>query len=95
MTNREFVDTIIDYYTVSRNLSIKIEGYNVWRGVSHSISSNAEDLFAKLMIEKINDKDLEFIVDKTMSYNLPGQKSVQFRPDLAIVKNGIMTHVLT
>ncbi len=27
-----------------------------------------------------------------MTYKIPGEKSIQFRPDLAIVKNGTLTH---
>ena len=66
--------------------------YNIWRGVSHSISSQSEDLFALFIAEKLNDASLEFIVDKTMTFKMSGKKSIQFRPDLAIVKNGILTH---
>ncbi|MDB4207357.1 hypothetical protein N9771_02900 [Flavobacteriaceae bacterium] len=66
--------------------------YKIWRGVSHSISSQSEDLFALFIAKKLNDSSLEFIVDKTMTYKMPGKKSIQFRPDLAIINKGVLTH---
>lgn len=93
MTNREFIQEIVNYYIDSRRLSVDIGAYNIWRGVSHSISSKAEDLFAKLVAEELKMKDLEFVVDKTMSFKMPGENSIQFRPDLAIIKDGTLTHV--
>lgn len=92
MTDKEFISTICSYYKESRKLMVGANGHNIWRGVSHSISSQSEDLFALFVAEKLDDSSLEFIVDKTMTYKMPGQKSVQFRPDLAIVKNGTLTH---
>ncbi|MFT6443226.1 MAG: hypothetical protein ACI8Q1_002591 [Parvicella sp.] len=92
MTGQEFIGTISKSYLVSRKLTVNTNGYSIWRGVSHSISSQSEDLFALFIAEKLNDSSLEFIVDQTMTYNIPGEKSVQFRPDLAIIKNGVLTH---
>lgn len=92
MTDQAFISTICAYYIESRKLIVETNGYNIWRGVSHSISSQSEDLFALFVAEKLNDSTLEFIVDKTMTYKIPGEKSIQFRPDLAIVKNGTLTH---
>ncbi len=66
--------------------------YEIWRGVNHSISSKSEDLFALFIAIRLNDSTLEFIVDKTMTYKMSGGKSIQFHPDLAIVKNGTLTH---
>ena len=94
MTNREFINTIIDYYVESRELTCNFEKYNIWRGVNHSVSSKAEDLFALFIAKKIDRLDIELIVDKTMSYRTPDGKSKQFRPDLAIVQNGILTHII-
>lgn len=94
MTQQEFINTIINYYRISRNLTIVPGNHNIWRGVSHSISSKTEDLFALLIASNLFDNSLEFIVDKTMSYKLTGQKSIQFRPDLAIIKDDTITHIL-
>jgi len=92
MTNQDFIYAICGFYKESRKLMVNPGDYNIWRGVSHSISSQSEDLFALFIAEKLNDPSLEFIVDQTMSYKTPGKKSVQFRPDLAIVKDGVLTH---
>ena len=92
MTNQDFISQICKFYKKSRELMIEPNGYNIWRGVSHSISSQSEDLFAFFIAEKLNDPSLEFIVDKTISYKMPSQLSIQFRPDLAIVKAGVLTH---
>jgi hypothetical protein len=92
MTDQAFISSICQYYKESRKLMVETNGHKIWRGVSHSISSQSEDLFALFVAEKLDDSSLEFIVDKTMTYKMPGQKSVQFRPDLAIVKNGTLTH---
>lgn len=93
MTNSKLIEHIIEYYRESQRLTINRENFNIWRGVSHSISSKTEDLFALFVAERLNVENLEFIVDKTMSYKIAGQNSIQFRPDLAIVKNGVITHI--
>lgn len=92
MTNTEFIEKVCEYYKESRLLTINNTGHNIWRGVSHSISGKSEDLFALFIAEKLNDNSLEFIVDKTMTYKMHGERSIQFRPDLAIVKNGVLLH---
>jgi hypothetical protein len=92
MTDQAFISTICEYYKESRKLMVKTNEHKIWRGVSHSISSQSEDLFAFFVAEQLNDSNLEFIVDKTMTYKMPGERSIQFRPDLAIVKHGVLTH---
>ena len=92
MTSEDFIAKICKLYKVSRTLSISAETYNIWRGVNHSISSQSEDLLALFIATNLEDNTLEFIVDKTMTCKIPHQKSIQFRPDLAIVKNGVLTH---
>ena len=80
MTNQDFIYAICDFYKESRKLMVNPGDYNIWRGVSHSISSQSEDLFALFIAEKLNDPSLEFIVDQTMSYKTPGKKSGLFWP---------------
>mgnify|MGYP001026011637 FL=1 len=92
MTNQDFISTICSFYKESRKLMVDAGDYKIWRGVSHSISSQSEDLFALFIAKKLNDSSLEFIVDKTMTYKMPGKKSIQFRPDLAIINKGVLTH---
>ncbi|MEP1304462.1 MAG: hypothetical protein ABJK11_14840 [Balneola sp.] len=93
MTSQEFINTICEYYLESRELSIDRKVHNIWRGVSHSISSKAEDLFALYIAENLNDNSLEYIVDKTFSFKGSLGKTVTFRPDLAIVKGSTITHI--
>lgn len=89
MSNEQFIKEIISYYNANRSYSLDPKGYHIWRGVNHSISSKTEDLFARFVAKRLDRKDLEFIVDKTMSYKYNGMaRSKQFRPDLAIVKDG-------
>lgn len=92
MTSKDFISNICEFYKESRKLSIESTQYNIWRGVNHSISSKSEDLLALFIAKNLADNTLEFIVDKTMTCKIPNQNSLQFRPDLAIVKNGILTH---
>ena len=92
MTNQDFISTICNFYKESRKLMVDAGDYKIWRGVSHSISSQSEDLFALFIAKKLNDSSFEFIVDKTMTYKMPGKKSIQFRPDLAIINKGVLTH---
>lgn len=94
MNGEKFVNIIIDYYKQSRELSIDREGFDIWRGVSHSISSRSEDLFALMVAQELNDKSLEFIVDKTFSMKINDGSNIQFRPDLAIVKGKTLTHII-
>lgn len=93
MINQKFINTICEYYVESRKLNIDPKGHNIWRGVSHPISSKAEDLFALFIAENLKDDSLEFIVDKTFSFKDNTDKSVSFRPDLAIVRKNKITHI--
>lgn len=94
MNATEFIKEIVAYYRESRELTIDKGEFNIWRGVSHSISSQSEDLFAKMVAQELNDTSLEFIVDKTFLMRLTSGESMQFRPDLAIVKNGVLTKII-
>lgn len=94
MTNTDLIESIINYYIESQQLTINRGDFNIWRGVSHSISSRTEDLFALFVAERLDIDGLEFIVDKTFTYKVGTQNSIQFRPDLAIVRNGLITHIL-
>jgi len=94
MTSKEFINEIIEYYVSSRELTVDKGAFNIWRGVSHSISSQSEDLFAKMIANELNDRNLEFIVDKTFSMRMSSGESLQFRPDLAIVKGGVLTNII-
>lgn len=94
MTSNKFIDEIISYYIKSRELTVDKGVFNIWRGVSHSISSPAEDLFAQMIANELNNTSLEFIVDKTFSMRAVNGESMQFRPDLAIVNAGVLTNII-
>ncbi|WP_367391686.1 hypothetical protein [Lewinella sp. LCG006] len=94
MTNRQFIDAIIEMYQGAKKLNFDHQPYTIWRGVSRSVSGLAEDLFALFVARELNDDSLEFIIDKTMSIETLEGKNISFRPDLAIVKKGVITHIL-
>lgn len=93
MTNREFIDSIIDMYQSAKKLNFDYQPYTIWRGVSRSISGLVEDLFALFVARRLGDDSLEFIIDKTMSIETLDGKNISFRPDLAIVREGVITHI--
>jgi hypothetical protein len=94
MDGKKFINEIVSYYNQSRKLTIDTNGFNIWRGVSHSISSLSEDLFALMIANELNDKSLEFIVDKTFTLRTLDGGNFQFRPDLAIIKNGELRAII-
>jgi hypothetical protein len=94
MTNEEFIETVITYYHESREITIEAGAFNIWRGVSHSISSKTEDLLALFIAERLNDESLEFIVDKTFTMRQQDRSSITFRPDIAIVRDDQITHII-
>lgn len=93
MTNSDFIEKVIKDYSDASKISINVGKYKIWRGVSHSISSKAEDLFALFVAERLDVERLEFIVDKTMCMKSEGEETINFRPDLAIVDDNIITHI--
>ncbi|MCC4214715.1 hypothetical protein [Leeuwenhoekiella parthenopeia] len=93
MTNHEFIDKIIEAYKQSRSLIYGNGGYQIKRGMSHSSSGKAEDLFSVFIAEKLDSKELEFFVDQGISFRTITQKRAKlFKPDLAILKNDTLTH---
>lgn len=80
MKERDFVKKIIELYRSAR--ISKFPDPKIRRGRSHSISSFAEDLFAKYLIGKIK---ADFIyVDQPIS--IRGSKAQSY-PDIVVVKN--------
>ncbi|WBM75335.1 hypothetical protein [Saprospira grandis] len=93
MTNQEFIDKIIAEYKKARNLIHTDGGYRITRGLSHSISGSAEDLFALFIAQQLDDESLHFIVDKTTTIRFSRhKKSTSFRPDLMILKENVLTN---
>jgi hypothetical protein len=93
MTEQEFVDKVNQHYTKSHDLYEGNGGYNIIRGTAHVISGYLEDLFALYMAQKIDRKENLYLLDKIMSLRIDDNKrALSFKPDLAIMQNGIVTH---
>ncbi len=93
MTEQEFVEKINGQYQKSSLLMEGDEGYDILRGTAHSVSGYMEDVFALYMAKRINRKDFQFLVDKLISCKLVTfSKAITFKPDLAIIDKGILTH---
>ena len=93
MTNLEFIDKINQNRDLAHNLIEGDGGFNIKRGMAHTISSYVEDLFALFIAKKINKKDLQILVDKVTSirFNV-GEKAKSFKPDVSVIENNVMTH---
>ena len=92
MSPKDFIDKIVVYYHDSRSLIINKGSHNIWRGVSHCISSKVEDLFSLFIADNIKNQSLEYVVDKTFSL-CKECESIAFRPDLAIIQDNCVTHL--
>lgn len=94
MTEKEFIENINSQYAVAPNLIEGDGGYNIKRGMAHSVAGYVEDLFALYMAKRIDDKSLSFFVDKVISIRLQeGLKAKSFKPDLMILdSDNSMTH---
>tara|TARA_R110002051_G_scaffold231608_1_gene293506 strand:- start:13161 stop:13793 length:633 start_codon:yes stop_codon:yes gene_type:complete len=94
MTEQEFLNKIFEQYQIAGNLLEGDGGYNIKRGLSHAVSGYVEDLFALYIAKKIGITNLQYLVDKTISFRplLDLNRAVSFRPDLMILENNVMTH---
>ena len=93
MTEMEFFEKVYQKYQESNHLLEGDGGFNIKRGMAHVISGYLEDLFALYIAQKVNRKDVEYFVDKVISIRFfEKEKAKSFKPDLAIIDNGVMTH---
>lgn len=93
MTEQEFIDSIIDRYNSAKELLENNDGFNIVRGMAHSVAGYVEDLFAVYMAKKFNDKGLGFLVDKVISFKPDKEKRAKsFKPDLFVSPGPVMTH---
>ena len=94
MTEVEFINKIKGISRDSKNLIYGDGGYNLHRGMAHSIAGNVEDLFALYVAKKNRSTELTYYVDKVISFREEdGAKATSFKPDLMIVNNdNVMTH---
>lgn len=99
MTNQELIDNIQKYYAEARDSE-----YNhsqITRGRKHSISSKVEDLFAYFLLKQLDKENTELWVDYPMTYKSKTKltkknnpSSITIYPDIAIVRNNIVTDVI-
>lgn len=93
MTEVQFFEKVHQKYKDSNHLLEGDGGYKIKRGMAHVMSGYLEDLFALYIAQKVNRKDVEYFVDKVISIRFSeNEKAKSFKPDLAIVDNGVMTH---
>lgn len=93
MTEVQFFEKVHQKYKDSNHLLEGDGGYKIKRGMAHVTSGYLEDLFALYIAQKVNRKDVEYFVDKVISVRFSeNEKAKSFKPDLAIVDNGVMTH---
>lgn len=91
MSSEEFIEKIIEAYVKARQLTYGNGGYDLNRGMSHSSSGHAEDLFGLYLAKFLDRQDLTFLVDKVISVRVPGEKKVtSLKPDLAIISEGVL-----
>jgi hypothetical protein len=93
MTAQEFVDKVNQQYSIAHNLYEGDGGYNIVRGMGHTVSGYLEDVFALYMAQKIDNKNFQYLVDKILSIRFSKHgKATTFKPDLAILNNTVVTH---
>lgn len=88
MKINELINKIRDEYLKAKNPIIPSP--QITRGTSHTISSYAEDIFAKFIADHCN-KQFSVWIDpqisiKTLS-NASGKRKLLFRPDICVVNN--------
>lgn len=88
MTNQEFYRQIKEIIKKCKTLYAEDGGYNITRGQAKVSSGDIEDLFALFIAKKIDDTNLVYWVDKTISSRFEkGKRAKSFRPDLAIINS--------
>lgn len=93
MTEIEFFEKVHQKYKESNLLMEGDNGFQIKRGMAHTVSGYLEDLFALFIATKINRKDILFYVDKVTSIRFnEGEKAKSFKPDLMIINENQLTH---
>lgn len=93
MTEEEFYHKIHLQYLKSNSLLEGDGGFQIKRGMAHSVSGYTEDLFALFIAERLKRNDLIYYVDKVVSIRLrENARATSFKPDLLIIKNNVITH---
>ncbi len=93
MTNKEFIKKLDTHRNTTHDLIEGDGGFNIKRGMGHTMSGYVEDLFAVFIAKKVNSKKKQFLVDKVTSIRFnENEKAKSFKPDLSIIDNNTMTH---
>ncbi|MBL0315054.1 MAG: hypothetical protein IPP69_04450 [Flavobacteriales bacterium] len=72
MTPDEFRHKFIETKLSAHELKFGSNGFNIRRGMAHSVAGWVEDAFALYVATKINSTEDEYFVDKVISYKLDG-----------------------
>jgi hypothetical protein len=95
MTPNDFVTKLKEQKEKAHSLLAEAEGYDIRRGMGHSISGFLEDLFAAYIAANVKRQDLIYFVDKVTSFKFGGmEKARSIKPDLLILnkRDLIATH---
>lgn len=100
MRHEFFLQSIRKAYLEARIPKYASNRNTVIRCTSHSISSVAEDLFAKYCSDLLkSDKNLRILIDPQISFsvsglrNKSGKRPLLYRPDVCFLKNNVVTTV--
>ncbi|MFK7933561.1 MAG: hypothetical protein AB8G22_08620, partial [Saprospiraceae bacterium] len=92
MTPEQLIKNVFIAYENASRLACGNNDARIKRGKQYSISNILEDWFALYIADQFPDQDLSFLIDTNISTRLPDRKRMfQFRPDLLIEKNGVIT----
>ncbi len=95
-----FIDSIYNSYLDARKIKFPSAKNKINRGTSHSISSVAEDLFAKYCADILpSNSSIQILIDPQISFtgsgfmNNSGKRPLLFRPDVCITVDNFITKV--
>lgn len=88
MTPEDFKQNFIETKHRAHDLKFGNYGYNIRRGMAHSVAGWVEDAFAVYVALAQNNPNREYFVDKVISYKFDEMpKSKSFKPDVLVLSN--------
>lgn len=95
----EYINSIVKCYEDARNVFSKNKDELVFRGRSHSVSSNVEDITALLLYHILKSEEdlIEIYIDQCITYKeeVTNNKAKSFYPDILIcVKRSEIRHCI-
>jgi hypothetical protein len=89
MKPEQFKEHFIQAKANAHTLKYGDGGYQIARGMAHSVAGWVEDAFALYVAEELSDRSNQYYVDKVVSYKFEGMdKSKSFKPDVLCLKQG-------